>query len=109
MPSASRKLPWSTKLMKTRILSPFKSLLLVVGGLLLFGCMDKGSKTSAEAASNAASAASSAPAAVDADKGEQPKADAAKSQAEPLKKISSPKRDLEPAVAEVVELVEAGV
>ena len=98
--------------MKT--MSPFQSLIALTSALLLFGCMDEGSKTSAQATSNAPTPAAgdttkAEAAKTDATKAEPAKTDAAKSEAEPLKKVSSPKRDLGPELNEVIELVEAGV
>ncbi|MBI2926468.1 MAG: hypothetical protein HYY24_12305 [Verrucomicrobia bacterium] len=95
-------------------MSPFQSLIALTSALLLFGCMDEGSKTSAQATANAPTPAAGdttkpEAAKTDAAKDEPAKTDAAKDEAEPLKKVSSPKRDLGPELNEVIELVEAGV
>lgn len=119
--------------MKTRFPPPLKHTLFAAAALGLLGCIGEPSQTSAQATSNPAAAeakAASATAPVHGEqaktgtprsasaKSETPKAEAAQpgtgqatGEAEPdeLKKLSGPKRDLDAPVAEVVQLVEAGV
>jgi hypothetical protein len=109
--------------MKTRFPTALKGTLFVAAALTLLGCIEDPGQTSAQSTPGPASTdtkvtTTAAPAPAD-----QPKADALKSdapktetakaeteaEAAELKQISAPKRDLDAPVAEVVELVEAGV